>query len=182
MNMKVIQLAPRLKVIIKSDWPIDKCRVCGSPLKINEDVVSYLLGDRLQRFKATALYFQTLGERAEKVLKREINLDELGKMTRRLWSLNSLADFVVSYGNQAATIYCENCQSKIPILLDVNIDTRVKASFSLDDVLKLDSTPELDIYFKRESGKTWKELCEEAKVDPWTKTKILELLKNAEIL
>ncbi|MEM0451509.1 MAG: hypothetical protein QW382_00100 [Nitrososphaerota archaeon] len=182
MNTKVIQLAPRLKVTVKSDLPIDECRVCGSPLSISENEVSRLLGDRVQRFKATALYFQIVEERAEKVRKREIDLEELGKMSRRLWSLNSLADFVISFGNQPATIFCENCQSKIPILLDVNIDTRVKASFSLDDVLKLDSTPELDIYFKRESGKTWKELCEEAKVDPWTKTKILELLKNAEIL
>ncbi|MEM3398500.1 MAG: hypothetical protein QXO75_01470 [Nitrososphaerota archaeon] len=178
MNALMFELQ-RLKIFVRSERPLDKCWVCGAPLKISAEDVLGMLGDRARRFKATAKYYEVLEEMTAKVLKREINLEGLGKYQRRLTALMGEADFVVGFGSHMAAIYCEKCQTRIPISIDVGIDDKINARYTFDNVLELEATKELDFFFRRVTGRTWSELRMEAKDDPRRKAEIRELLKEA---
>ena len=182
MTVLILEPQPRLRILVRSEKPLDKCWVCGAPLKIRVEDVLSMLGDRARRFKATARYFEVLEEMTAKILRREINLEELGKYQRRLMALMDEADFVVGYGSHMAAIYCEKCQTRIPISIDVGINDKINMRYTFDDVLKLEATKELDIFFRRVTGRTWSELRMEAMDDPRRRAEIRGLLVEAGIL
>jgi len=175
----ILEPQPRLRILVRSERPLDKCWVCGAPLKISAEDALNMLGDRARRFKATARYFEVLEEMTAKILRREINLEELGKYQRRLMALMDEADFVVGYGSHMAAIYCEKCQTRIPISIDVGINDKINMRYTFDDVLKLEVTEMLNFFFRRRTNKTWDQLREEAMNDPKKKVEIRELLKEA---
>lgn len=181
MNSLILEPQPRLRIFVRSERPLDKCWVCGAPLRISAEDALNMLGDRARRFKATAKYFEVLEEMTAKVLRREIDLEELGKYQRRLTALMGEADFVIAYGSHMAAIYCEKCQTRIPITLDIGIDDKVSARYTFNDVLKLEATKELDLFFRRKTGKTWSELREEAANDTRRRAEIRGLLAEAGI-
>ncbi|MEM2189620.1 MAG: hypothetical protein QXG35_09885 [Nitrososphaerota archaeon] len=181
MNTLLLEYEPRLKILIRSERRLDECEICGARLRIEREDINHILDGRLQKFETLAKYFELLQKLINDGKGAKIDLGEFKARYNRIMSLYRELDFVVSYGSKQGRIFCQRCGTPIPVTVDVAVDHKVEGELKLDYLLRLQASQDLDWFFRRETGKTWDQLREEAMNDPKKKAEIRELLKEAGI-
>lgn len=180
MNNLMFEPQPRLKILVRSERRrLDVCEVCGSKLRIEREDINHILDGRLPKFEMLAKYFELLQKLIDDVKAAKIDLGEFKARYNRIMNLYRELDFVVSFGPKQGRIFCQRCGNPIPVTVDVAVDHKIEGELKLDYLLNLSAPEDLDWFFKRETGKSWNELREQAMNDPKKRAEIRELLKEA---